>query len=61
MAKRKKRLKKGMESLLDVIAEHEEKKKKAEEEGDWFLVEYYEKEIAKFWRDYEKKKRRLEK
>lgn len=61
MTKRKKRLKKGMESLLDVIAEHEEKKKKAEEKGDRFLVEYYEKEIAKFWRDYEKKKRRLEK
>ncbi len=61
MAKRKKRLKKGMESLLDVIKEHEEKKKRAEEKGDNLLAEYYDKEIAQLWRDYEKKRRRLEK
>jgi predicted CopG family antitoxin len=40
MAKRKKRLKKGMESLLDVIAEHEEKRRKAIEDGDLLLKEY---------------------
>jgi len=40
MAKRKKRLKKGMESLLDVIQEHKEKRRKAEEKGDKFLAEY---------------------
>ncbi|WP_290596152.1 hypothetical protein [Archaeoglobus sp. JdFR-39] len=61
MAKRKKRLKKGMESLLDVIAEHEEKRRKAIEDGDLLLKEYYDKEIARLWRDYEKRKRRLEK
>ncbi|RLI85524.1 MAG: hypothetical protein DRO98_06775 [Archaeoglobales archaeon] len=61
MAKRKKRLRKGMESLLEVIEEHKEKKRKAEEKGDWLLAEYYDKEIAKLWRNYEKKKRMFEK
>ncbi len=61
MAKRKKRLKKGMEGLLDVIAEHEEKRRRAIEKGDLLLKEYYDKEIARLWRDYEKRKRKLEK
>ena len=61
MAKRKKRLKKGMESLLDVIAEHEEKRRRGIEKGDLLLKEYYDKEIARLWKDYEKRKRKLEK
>ena len=43
--KRKKRLKKGIESLKEQIELHREKKKLAEESGMPELVSYYEKEI----------------
>jgi len=43
--KRKKRLKKGIESLKEQIELHREKKKLAEESGLPELVSYYEKEI----------------
>ena len=43
--KRKKRLKKGIESLKEQIELHREKKKLAEESGLQELVSYYEKEI----------------
>ena len=46
MTNRKKRLKKGIESIEKQIELHEEKKKKALEEGRTDLAGYYEKEIA---------------
>lgn len=61
MASRKKRLKKGIESLKKQIELHEEKKKKAEVEGNIELVDYYEKEIESKRRDKEEKERMLEK
>lgn len=45
MAKRKKRLLKGIESIEEQIIFHEEKKRIAEELGQFELVRYYEKEI----------------
>ena len=45
MANRKKRLKKGIESLQEQINLHEEKKKLAEESDNKELIRYYEKEI----------------
>lgn len=45
MVNRKKRLKKGIESLEKQLEIHKEKKKKAEKEGHIELVYYYEKEI----------------
>ena len=45
--KRKKRLKKGIESLKEQISIHEEKLRKAEEEGFVELAGYYEKDIAR--------------
>jgi len=61
MASRKKRLKKGIESLNKQIELHEEKKKKAEEEDNIELADYYEKEIESKRRDKEEKERILEK
>ena len=45
MVNRKKRLKKGIESLNEQINLHEEKKRQAEEDGNIELADYYEKEI----------------
>lgn len=45
MAKRKKRLEKGIGSLGEQIEYHREKKKLAEELGQEELVAYYDKEI----------------
>ena len=45
MPNRKKRLKKGINSMQEQIELHEEKKKRAEEEKNEGLVRYYEKEI----------------
>ena len=45
MVNRKKRLKKGIESLEKQIMLHEEKLKKAVEEDNIELAEYYKKEI----------------
>ena len=46
MAKRKKRLGKGIESLNKVIEEHKRRKKEAQALGQEERVRYYEKEIA---------------
>lgn len=59
--KRKKRLKKGIESLKEQIALHEEKKKQAEEADLPELVRYYEREIASKEEAMKKKKEILDK
>lgn len=41
MVKRNKRLEKGIESIIEQIRLHEEKKFKAEEEGNIELADYY--------------------
>lgn len=61
MASRKKRLKKGVESLERQIRLHEEKLMKAEEEENIELAEYYKKEINAKKRDKEEKERLLKK
>ena len=61
MASRKKRLKKGIESIKKQIELHEEKKTKAERGGNIELVDYYEKEIESKKRDKKEKERMLEK
>ncbi len=61
MANRKKRLQKGIESLEKQIKLHEEKLKKAEEEDNIELSEYYKKEINAKKKDKEEKERLLEK
>lgn len=61
MVNRKKRLKKGIESIKKQIELHEEKKKKAEQEDNIELVDYYEKEIESMAKDKEKKEKMLEK
>ena len=59
--KRKKRLKKGIESLKEQIALHEEKKRQAEEADLPELVNYYEKEITSKEEAMKKKKEILDK
>ena len=59
MPNRNKRLEKGIESLQRQIHLHEEKLKKAQQEGEFELMGYYEKEIASKKRDKEKKERLL--
>ena len=61
MVNRKKRLQKGIESIEKQIKLHEEKLKKAEEEDNIELAEYYKKEINAKKRDKDEKKRLLEK
>lgn len=61
MPNRKKRLKKGIESIEKQIHLHEEKLRRAEEEDNLELVEYYRKEIAAKKKDKEEKQRMLEK
>ena len=61
MASRKKRLKKGIESLEKQIKLHEEKIKKAAEGDNIELVDYYKKEINAKKRDKEEKERILKK
>ena len=58
---RKKRLQKGIESLENQIKLHEEKIRKAEEEGSIELAGYYKKEIEAKKKDKDEKKRLLEK
>ncbi len=48
MTNRKKRLKRGIESLKEQIEIHEEKKEQAHDKGKIELENYYEKEIKKF-------------
>ncbi|MFH1248943.1 MAG: hypothetical protein V1660_02220 [archaeon] len=61
MANRKKRLKKGIESLKKQIMFHEEKREKAKEDGKEELVSYYDDEIKSKEKDIEKKKIILDK
>jgi len=61
MAKRKKRLEKGIESLQKQIKEHENKREQPEEEGEIELVEYYDKEIEGLEKTKERKENQLEK
>ena len=61
MPSRKKRLKKGIESINRQIKLHEEKKKQAKEEGKIELERYYEKEINSLEVAKEKKEELLEK
>lgn len=61
MTNRKKRLKKGIESLEKQIKLHEEKLNEAKKEGKIELTDYYEKEIDVKKKDIEEKKRLLEK
>lgn len=60
MAKRKKRLEKGIASLELQKEIHEKKRKLAEELGEEELARYYDKEIEKFEREKAKKKEKLE-
>lgn len=57
--KRKKRLKKGIESIKNQVDVHEEKLKEAKEKGDEELTRYYEKEIGNLEKEEEKKKEQL--
>ncbi len=61
MVNRKKRLKKGIESIEEQIKIHEEKRQKALEEDRLELVEYYDKEIEQKKKDKAEKERLLEK
>jgi hypothetical protein len=61
MTNRKKRLKKGIESLYEQIELHKEKKKNAEEAGNEELVEYYTKEIEAKEKTMKEKEAILEK
>ena len=58
MPNRKNRLKKGIESLEKQIAIHEEKLRKAKDDGRLELSGYYEKEIENM-KGYKKKKEKL--
>lgn len=61
MTNRKKRLKKGINSMQEQIDLHKEKKKAAEESGNEYLVRYYEKEIEAKKRSKEDKEDILKK
>ncbi|MBI2546124.1 hypothetical protein HYV81_03010 [Candidatus Woesearchaeota archaeon] len=61
MANRKKRLKKGIDSLSEQLKLHEIKLKKAEKDGNIGLASYYKKELAGKKKDFDRKKRMLEK
>ena len=61
MVKRKKKLKKGIDSIQEQIDIHEEKKSLAEESGNEELVEYYTKEIEAKERAKKEKETMLEK
>ncbi len=57
--KRKKRLKKGIESLERQIKIHEEKLKEAADYGDDELVHYYERELKSLESEEIKKRKQL--
>lgn len=59
MAKRDKRLQKGIESLEIQRKIHLEKRKHAKELGEEELVRYYDKEIEKFEKEKLKKRDKL--
>lgn len=54
--KREKRAEKSITSLEEQIEEHEKKQRKALDEGNEELYEYYNKEIEKFKNEIKKKK-----
>ena len=54
---RKKRLKKGIESLEKQIDIHKDKLKEAVSDGNEELAVYYEKDIERLYKEKEKKKR----
>ena len=58
---RKKRLKKGVESLKEQIEIHKEKLKKAIEEGKEELASYYVKDLARLESEEKKKEKQIEK
>lgn len=59
--KRKKRLKKGIESLQEQVEIHKDKLKEAVEEGSKDLARYYEKDLARLENEEKKKREQLEK
>ena len=59
--KRKKRLKKGIESLKEQVKVYEEKLKKAREAGLKEFEEYYKRDIARLEGVKEKKEEQLDK
>jgi len=61
LVNRKKRLKKGIESLDKQIKLHEVKKEEAVKKGNLVLVEYYDKEIENKEKDKLEKERLLKK
>ena len=61
MANRTRRLEKGIESLNEQIKIHAEKMRKAEEEGNIELSDYYKKEIESKKKYKEEKERMFEK
>ena len=61
MTNRKKRLRKGIESIEKQIKLHEEKLEKTEEEDNIELAQYYKKEINAKKKDKEEKERLLSK
>lgn len=61
MVNRKKRLKKGLESLQKQIEMHKKKLQEAEKQGKIELFDYYKKEIEVKKKDKEKKEKLLKK
>lgn len=60
MAKRKKRLEKGIDSIEGQIKIHEEKRAKAIEDGNLDLEDYYKREIDGLKKTKERKEKQLE-
>ena len=61
MVKRKKRLEKGIKSLIEQIRIHQEKKKQAINDNNLDLVKYYEKEIPNLEAERIKKQHQINK
>ncbi|MBS3157932.1 hypothetical protein J4206_01455 [Candidatus Woesearchaeota archaeon] len=61
MVNRKKRLKQGIESLEHQLELHEDKLRRAEEDDNWELADYYRKEISAKRKYMEEKQRILKK
>lgn len=59
MVNRKKRLRKGVKSLEKQIRLHENKRKGAQEEGDFDSERYYKKELSSLKDTKERKERNL--
>ena len=61
MVNRKKRLQRGIDSLEGQAVLHEEKQQQTLEKGDERLAAYFGKEVDRYRRQKEEKKRQLEK